>query len=412
MPPPNAPWRMNCCARWATPSLIGAPTAKASYASRASAWSTAGSRSSTLRGATSRSATKTGRSRSSSTAQIYNYQELRAVLEARGHRFRTHSDTEVLVHLYEDEGERLVERLRGMFAFALWDRARRRLLLARDRLGIKPLYVYRDAEKLLFASELKAILVHPGVSRTIDPAALDDYLAYGMVPGARSIFRDIEKLLPAHTLMVRAGDWTGHPRRYWQLQFDPDPRPSVGEWRETIQAKVAESVRLHLIADVPVGAFLSGGLDSSVVVASASGATAETLQTFAIGFGDEHLSELPFARAVADRYRTCHVEHVVTPDAVGLLDELTYYYDEPFGDSSAIPTFLVSQLASRHVKVALSGDGGDEAFGGYSRYAHDLKEAAVRRTLPRWLRRGLGPVSAGFGPRPTGCRGRSEPRRS
>ena len=165
-----------------------------------------------------------------------------------------------------------------MFAFALWDRPRRRLLLARDRLGIKPLYVYRDAEKLLFGSELKAILVHPGVRRDIDPAALDDYLAFGMVPGARSIFHGIEKLLPAHTLMARTADWNAAPRRYWQLQFDPDPRPSVGEWQEAIQAKVAESVRLHLIADVPVGAFLSGGLDSSVVVATATGSTTEAFK--------------------------------------------------------------------------------------------------------------------------------------
>jgi asparagine synthase (glutamine-hydrolysing) len=325
--------------------------------------------------------------------EIYNYRELTAGLKARGHRFRTNSDTEVLVHLYEEEGERLVERLCGMFAFAIWDRPRRRLLLARDRLGIKPLYVYRDADKLLFASELKAILVHPRVRREIDPAALDDYLAYGMVPGTRSIFQDVEKLLPAHTLMVRAGEWDGPPRRYWQLQFDPDLRPSAGEWQEAVRAKVAEAVRLHLIADVPVGAFLSGGLDSSVVVAMCAGETAAPLQTFSIGFEEEQVSELPYARAIADRFGTRHVEHVVTPDAANLLDELTQYYDEPFADSSAIPTFLVSQLASRHVKVVLSGDGGDEAFGGYARYAHDLKEAAIRRALPSWLRRGLGQVA-------------------
>ncbi len=202
--------------------------------------------------------------------EIYNYQSVRADLEARGHRLRTKSDTETLVHLYEDEGERLVERLRGMFAFALWDRPRRRLLLARDRLGIKPLYLYRDGEKLLFASELKAILAHPGVRREIDPAALEDYLAYGMVPGTRSIFRGVEKLLPAHTLLVGADRWDAAPRRYWQLHFDPDPRPTADEWREAVRAKVAEAVRLHLIADVPVGAFLSGGLDSSVVVGLAA----------------------------------------------------------------------------------------------------------------------------------------------
>jgi asparagine synthase (glutamine-hydrolysing) len=325
--------------------------------------------------------------------EIYNYRELRADLERRGHRFRTHSDTEVLVHLYEEDGDRLVERLRGMFAFAIWDRPRRRLLLARDRLGIKPLYVYRDTETLLFASEIKAILAHPGVRRDVDAAALDDYLAYGMVPGPRSIFRGIEKLPPAHTLSVRAGDWDAPPRRYWQLRFDPDPRPSVDEWQEAVRAKVAEAVRLHLIADVPVGAFLSGGLDSSVIVAAAAGVTSGPLQTFSIGFPEPHASELPYARAVADRYGTSHVEHVVTPDAVDLLTDLARHFDEPFADSSAIPTYLVSQLAARHVKVVLSGDGGDEAFGGYARYTHDLKEAALRRALPPWLRRALGSVA-------------------
>jgi asparagine synthase (glutamine-hydrolysing) len=325
--------------------------------------------------------------------EIYNYQHLRAGLEARGHRLRTHSDTEVIVHLYEDEGERLVERLRGMFAFAIWDRPRRRLLLARDRLGIKPLYVYRDADKLLFASELKAILAHPGVPRRIDAVALEDYLAYGMVPGPRSIFRGIEKLSPAHTLSVHAGDWDARPTRYWQLRFETDPRPSIGEWLEAVRSKVDEAVRLHLIADVPVGAFLSGGLDSSTVVASAVGSAAAPLETFAIGFTDVAFSELPYARAVADRFDTRHAEKVVTPDAVGLLDRMVHHFDEPFADSSAVPTFLVSEMAAARVKVALSGDGGDEAFGGYARYAHDLKEAAVRRRLPVWFRRGLGQLA-------------------
>jgi asparagine synthase (glutamine-hydrolysing) len=325
--------------------------------------------------------------------EIYNYQELRAGLEARGHRLRTRSDTEVLVHLYEEDGERLVERLRGMFAFALWDRANRRLLLGRDRLGIKPLYLYRDAEKLLFGSELKAILAHSDVRREIDPAALDDYLAYGMVPGPRTILRGVEKLPPAHTLTVHPGRWDAAPRRYWQLRFEPDAKPTIDEWQEAVRAKVAEAVQMHLIADVPVGAFLSGGLDSSTVVGLASGQAAEPLQTFAIGFDAERTSELPYARAVADRYHSRHTEFVVTPDAVSLLGELTQFFDEPFADSSAIPTYLVSRLASRHVKVVLSGDGGDEAFGGYDRYAHDLKEAALRRALPAWMRQCLGPVA-------------------
>jgi asparagine synthase (glutamine-hydrolysing) len=326
--------------------------------------------------------------------EIYNYQALRADLERKGHRFRTCSDTEVIVHLYEDEGENLVSRLRGMFAFALWDRQSKRLMLARDRVGIKPLYLYRDAKKLIFGSELKAILAHPGVERAIDVAGLEDYLAYGMIPGAGSIFRNVEKLPPAHILVTSASALDRSPRQYWQLRIEADERLAADEWEEAIRAKVSEAVRLHLIADVPVGAFLSGGLDSSVVVASCAGLTKEPLQTFSIGFREESFSELPYARRVAEQFGTRHVEEVVTPDAASLLDDLTHYYDEPFADSSALPTFHVSRLARRSVKVALSGDGGDEAFGGYARYAHDLREDKVRRCLPYWLRRlALGPLA-------------------
>jgi asparagine synthase (glutamine-hydrolysing) len=318
--------------------------------------------------------------------EIYNFKDLRTRLSAQGHVFRTQSDTEVLVHLYEEEGESLVRRLRGMFAFALWDRVERRLLLGRDRLGIKPLYVYRDAEKLVFGSELKAILAYPGIERTLDLAALEDYFAFGMVPGSRSIFKKCEKLRPAHVLAVGPRSLNERARRYWQLCFEPDPQASVVDWQEAIRAKTEEVVRLHLVADVPVGAFLSGGIDSSVVVASCASAGQEALQTFSIGFHDEAFSELPYAREVSARYGTRHREEIVKPDAVSLLDELTGYYDEPFGDTSAIPTFLVSRLASRSVKVVLSGDGGDEAFGGYARYVHDLSEAALRRSLPAWFR--------------------------
>jgi asparagine synthase (glutamine-hydrolysing) len=286
-----------------------------------------------------------------------------------------------------------------MFAFALWERTHRRLLLARDRLGIKPLYIYRDAEKLLFGSELKAILACPGIGREVDAEALEDYLAFGMVPGSRSIFRRIEKLPPAHTLMVQAAELDGTPRRYWRLHVEPDHRPSAAEWQEAVTAKVSEAVRKHLIADVPVGAFLSGGLDSSIVVACSAGAVQGPMQTFSIGFREESFSELPYARQVAERFGTRHTEEIVTPDAVSLLDDLAWFYDEPFADTSAIPTYLVARLASRSVKVVLSGDGGDEAFGGYTRYAHDLKEAAIRERLPLWLRRRiLGPL-AGIWPR-------------
>jgi len=348
--------------------------------------------------------------------EIYNFQELRRGLEDRGHCFRTRSDTEVLVHLYEEDGESLVQRLRGMFAFALWDRRRRRLLLARDRLGIKPLYIYRDAEKLLFASEAKGILAEgrwaSGEGRDkraeVDPAALEDYLAFGMVAGSRSIFRNIEKLPPAHTLVIEADRLDQSPRRYWQLRVEPDERPSVAEWQERIAAKLDETVRMHLISDVPVGAFLSGGLDSSMVVAAASCGWNHSrltsdhspltlhspLSTFSIGFHEDGFSELPHARKVSERFGTRHTEEIVTPDAVSLLDELTHYYDEPFADPSAVPTFLVSRLASRSVKVVLSGDGGDEAFGGYHRYAHDLREATLRGWLPGWFRHGvLSPVA-------------------
>jgi asparagine synthase (glutamine-hydrolysing) len=280
-----------------------------------------------------------------------------------------------------------------MFAFALWDRRARRLLLARDRLGIKPLYYYRDAEKLVFGSEPKAILAHPGVPRAIDPLALEDYLALGVVPGPRSIFKGIAKLPPAHVLSASAEQFDRAPRRYWRLRIEPDERLTIDDWQEAIRHKLDEAIHLHLVSDVPVGAFLSGGLDSSLVVAAAAEASREPLRTFSIGFREESFCELPYARQVAERHGTRHSEEVVTADAAALLGELAYYFDEPFADPSAIPTFLVSRLAARSVKVALSGDGGDEAFGGYARYAHDLREAALRRRIPGWVRRGaLGPL--------------------
>jgi asparagine synthase (glutamine-hydrolysing) len=326
--------------------------------------------------------------------EIYNYQSLRSSLESRGHRFRTQSDTEVLVHLYEEEEERLVERLRGMFAFALWDRKQRRLVLARDRVGIKPLYLYRDADKLLFGSELKAILAYPGIQLTVDPAAIEDYFTLGMVPGPGSIFRHVDKVPAAHVLVIDGEHLRRAPQRYWQLRLEPDYGPTVVQWRDALAAKLDETIRLHLLADVPVGAFLSGGLDSSVVVQACSGGTREPLQTFSMGFREESFNELPYARQVAELCGTQHAEETVTADAVALLDDLSRFYDEPFADSSAVPTFLVSRLARRSVKVVLSGDGGDEAFGGYARYAHDLKEAAIRDWLPAWFRRlAIGPLA-------------------
>ena len=319
--------------------------------------------------------------------EIYNYRELKRELEGKGHRFSTNSDTEVLVHLYEEMGERLVERLRGMFAFAIWDDRRKELLLGRDRVGQKPVYYYHHKGRFLFGSEIKAILAFGDVDRSLDYEALEDYLTFGVIPGERSIFRHIRKLPPAHTLRVRQEDFRVSLRRYWQLEGEPDESRTEAEWLEAIDGKLAETVKAHQIADVPVGAFLSGGLDSSAIVASMQHAVGEPLKTFSMGFQDRRFSELPYARKVAEYLKTDHYEDVVTPEAVESLTALTQFYDEPFADSSAIPTMAVARLAREHVKVVVSGDGGDEAFGGYTRYAHDLREGAIRGRLPAWFRK-------------------------
>lgn len=320
--------------------------------------------------------------------EIYNFRELRRDLESRGHSFRTRSDTEVIVHLYEEYGEDCVSRLRGMFAFAIWDGRRRKLFLARDRVGIKPLFVRFDSGKLVFGSELKAVLAHGGIPRDLDPKALDEFLYYGMVPGDRCIFRGIEKLLPAHTLTLDVDTWRVERQPYWRLQFAPDRSLGIREWQEALLEKLREAVQVHMVADVPVGSFLSGGLDSSIVTGLASSMTTVPLQTFSMGFRESQFNELPAAREVASHFGTEHTEEVVTADVADLFPKLAFHYDEPFADSSAIPTFLVSQIAARRVKVVLSGDGGDEALGGYSRYAHDLKEARIRNAVPAWMRGG------------------------
>lgn len=321
--------------------------------------------------------------------EIYNHRELRSQLESKGHRFRTDSDTEVLVHLYEEFGADLVKQLRGMFAFALWDISKRSLVLGRDHFGQKPLYIYRDHEKLVFGSELKAILSHPNVDRTIAPEAVEDYLTFGVIPGERSIFRRVQRLPPAHTLCVTAETLNAAPQRYWRLSFRESEQRTTADWKEAVAQELRSSVKAHLIADVPVGAFLSGGLDSSAIVASLSEISSEPVRTFSIGFNEKQFSELPHADAVARRFGTQHHEEVVTPVAVRDLDEFIHYYDEPFADASAIPMMTVARMAAKHVKVVLSGDGGDEAFGGYRRYGHDLQEAAIRDLLPGWLRQSI-----------------------
>ncbi len=331
--------------------------------------------------------------------EIYNYQSLRQQLVKRGHHFQTHSDTEVIVHLYEEFGGDCLKHLRGMFAFCIWDARKRRVFMARDRVGIKPLFVKIDGEKLLFGSELKTILAHPGTQRNLDPLALDEFFHYGTVPGTRCVFKGIEKLGPGQSLTLDVGTWTARRDTYWRLRFDVDQRLTVEDWEHAVYDKLRETVRIHMVADVPVGSFLSGGMDSSVVTGLAFESARVPLQTFSIGFKESRFNELPYARQVAEHFGTEHVEEVISADTAWLLPELMKYYDEPFADSSAIPTYLVSQLAAKHVKVVLSGDGGDEALGGYSRYQHDLKEAALRSRIPEPVRELVLGTLAAFWPK-------------
>ncbi|WP_417847611.1 asparagine synthase (glutamine-hydrolyzing) [Thalassoglobus sp.] len=331
--------------------------------------------------------------------EIYNYQDLQSELISKGHRFRTNSDTEVLVHLYEEMGAEFVKRLRGMFAIALWDVKRQRLVLARDRVGQKPLYYFQDEKRVLFGSEIKAILSWRDIPREINLEALESYLTFGVVPGELSIFRNIHKLPAATTLVIDRNNWKATPHKYWQLNFEPDESKSLDQWIEELSNKFDETTDAHRIADVPVGAFLSGGVDSSAVVGSLMQTGAETIKTFSIGFEEEAFSELPYAKIIAEKFQTEHIEETVTSDAVAGLADLVHYYDEPFADSSAIPTMAVCKVAREHVKVVLSGDGGDEAFGGYSRYAHDLKEAKLRALLPEWFRKSILHQAANFWPK-------------
>ena len=307
--------------------------------------------------------------------EIYNYRELRRELEAHGHAFATHSDTECIVHGYEQWGDAVFGRLRGMFAVAIVDLARRRLLLGRDRLGKKPLYYTRLRDgTLAFGSELKCLSVLPGFEPRIDAQATRDYLSLGYVPAPASIYEGVYKLPPAHSLVAEAGQLRTHC--YWTPEFGPKWTESEPELRERLLAQLDEAVRVRLVSDVPFGAFLSGGLDSSVVAALMARNMTRPVQTFSIGFREDSFNELPAARAVAQHIGAQHTELVVEADATSALEDLVWYFDEPFGDSSAIPTYLVSRLAAKQVKMVLSGDGGDELFAGYDRYA---RYARLRR---------------------------------
>jgi asparagine synthase (glutamine-hydrolysing) len=330
--------------------------------------------------------------------EIYNFQELRRRLEGLGHRFATHSDTEVLVHAYEQYGPECVRHLRGMFAFALWDGHRQTLLLARDRVGKKPLFYTTAGDEVVFASELQGLLRHPGVRRELDPTALDEYLTYGYVPAPRSGFRGIHKLPPAHYLTAsrsQSGDGIElRAERYWRLEHGPKLAVGVEEAAEGLLEVLTEAVRLRQIADVPLGALLSGGIDSSLVVALMSQVSDRPVRTFSIGFEEQEFNELPYARLVAQRFGTEHHEFIVRPDAVEVLPTLVRHYGEPYADSSALPSYYVARLTRQHVTVALNGDGGDENFAGYERYLGSLLADHYRR-LPALVREGLvRPVAA------------------
>ena len=319
--------------------------------------------------------------------EIYNFPELRQDLAQHGYRFRSTSDTEVLIQLYDEYGTACVNYLRGMFAFALWDQRCQRLFLARDRVGKKPLFYIVTAEAITFASEIKALLQDPAVPRQLNLTALSDYLTYQYVPPPETIFEHIRKLPPAHFLVCEQGRVT--LARYWDLAYVPKVTLAEPELRARLTALLQEAVRIRLISDVPLGAFLSGGVDSSLIVALMAQYSSQPVKTFSIGFQEQDFNELPYARLIAQRYHTEHHELIVEPNAVEILPALIWHFDEPFGDSSAIPMYYLAQMTSPSVKVALNGDGGDESFAGYLRYAGSRLVRAYRK-LPAQLLRALG----------------------
>jgi asparagine synthase (glutamine-hydrolysing) len=318
--------------------------------------------------------------------EIYNFQDLRPDLEARGHQFRTRSDTEVIVHAYEEYGTDFVIHLHGMFALAIWDRNRQRLVLARDRMGKKPLFYHHAPGGLLFASELKSILQDPVVPRRVSALALDRYLAYRYTAGQDiTILEHVCQLPPAHLLIYKAAEDRLTVQRYWSPLDAIRETPTTDE---EIDALFRDAVRVRLISDVPLGAFLSGGIDSSLIVALMASFSDRPVTTFSIGFHEKRYNELPYARQVAERYHTEHYEHIVEPNALDVLPALVWYLDEPFGDSSALPAYYVAQMARQHVTVALSGDGGDESFAGYRHYKSMVRTLRYGQLHPT-VRHGL-----------------------
>ncbi len=320
--------------------------------------------------------------------EIYNFQELKEQLIHSGHAFRTNSDTEVIVHAWEEWGKDCVNHFRGMFAFAILDQNKSQMFLARDHLGIKPLYYFIGGDSFAFASELQSLRSFENFPNELDIGAIDDFLVLGYVPAPRTIYRYVKKLPPACSLLISTESLRYEINQYWRLDFHPDEKPSTEEWKNELANVLRESVKAHLISDVPFGAFLSGGVDSTAVVSLMSEFLTSPVKTFAIGFEEEDFNELSWAREAARQLGTDHYEEIVRPDALSILPELVKHYGEPFGDSSAIPTWYVSQLAGRHVKMALTGDGGDEAFLGYGRYGgwkRWVHPIAPRRTFTKQL---------------------------
>lgn len=322
--------------------------------------------------------------------EVYNFRELADELRARGYQFRTHCDTEVILYAWDAWGEKCVERLRGMFALAIYDARKESLFLARDRFGIKPLfYSLLSDGRVIFGSELKVLKAHPDLPRRIDPTAIEDYCALGYIPEPRTIYRDANKLRPGHTLLLTRGRPVPAQREYWDIPFNPLPAASEADLESELTARLREAVSVRLVSEVPLGAFLSGGVDSSAVVAMMAQLQEDPVNTCAIGFDVAQFNETDYARSVAERYHTAHDERIVSSDDFDLLDTLSSLYDEPYADSSAIPTYRVCQLARERVTVALSGDGGDEALGGYRRYRLHMQEERLRSALPLGLRRPL-----------------------
>lgn len=318
--------------------------------------------------------------------EIYNYQDLREGLLARGHKFKTKSDTEVILHLYEEKGADFPKELRGMFAVAIWDGKKKRLVLARDRLGKKPLFYARTPGSFVFASELRCLLTRPDVKREVDPAAIDAYLALQYIPSPLSVFRGVRKLQPASVLVFEDGKFS--EERYWDLPVGEEKLSYVPlpELKERLMAELSEAVKIRLMSEVPLGAFLSGGIDSSVIVALMARHSERPVKTFSIGFKEERFSELPYARQVAQMYGTAHTEFIVEARMADVLEKLAWHYGEPYADSSALPSYFVSRETRKAVTVALNGDGGDEAFGGYLRYV-GMKAERLIAAAPAWSKR-------------------------